>query len=332
MINLVLQSFGRENEYRRAVLTILSFYAHISIPAAETNVLLFTDNPDWFEPYFSGLTVTYVQLTPEKIKQMRGRIDFLHRMKIALIEETFQTVKGNILYADSDTFFISDPVPVMGTLTSGKSFMHVWEYKFEYLNTIPLPGGATFQAFVKLIENNSFKLADGSSIKIDSGYSSWNAGVMLFHESHKAFLPDVYALTDQFYPPTSNHASEQYAFSVILQTRTDLQPCDDIVYHYWYRVKKQIIDTFLSKRINNEFRKSSSSRKQEIVMEWIKMLPDYFDNHVFTMKDNAVQAFNENKFTEAYKWVGKSLFKGAVKDTTFMRDVLYHTKRWITRK
>src|SRR5689334_14514320 len=112
MTNLVLQSFGRENEYKRAILTIWSYFACSTAPLPASRVLLFTDNPGYFTAWFGGLPVSYVHLTPEKIKQMRGSIDFLHRMKIALIEESFQTLEGNILYADSDTFFTADPEPL----------------------------------------------------------------------------------------------------------------------------------------------------------------------------------------------------------------------------
>ncbi len=72
---LVIQSFGRENEYRRAAFVVLSYYAH----AGEDNnerTLLFTDNPEYFEPYLKGLPVEYVLLTPEKIRTMRGRLIF----------------------------------------------------------------------------------------------------------------------------------------------------------------------------------------------------------------------------------------------------------------
>src|SRR5687768_10678009 len=111
--NLVIQSFGRENEYRRAILTILSFYAYSSIEMDKTSVLLYTDKPEYFYGYLDGLPVNYILLTPEKIKKMRGDIDFLHRIKIAVIEEALILSDGAILYADSDSFFTGDPKPLI---------------------------------------------------------------------------------------------------------------------------------------------------------------------------------------------------------------------------
>lgn len=330
---LAIQSFGRENEYRRAVLTILSYYAYTSRPVTATRVCLFTDRPEWFETYLSGLPVTYILLTPGKIKTMRGQIDFLHRMKIALIEETFTMADGgNMLYADSDTFFTADPTPLEQQLTADKSFMHLWEYPFSDMKDVPLPAGETFRAFYKLITSRQFTGADGRTIAVTPEMSSWNAGVMFFHPSHARFIPDVYALTDQFYPGTHNHASEQYAFSVMLQNNTQLQPCDSVIYHYWYRVKKQITDELLQKKFTGAWAATRLEDKLADIRKMTAMLPAYYNAHILTYRDNAIQAFNENKFGQGYKWFGRTMLRTPFSQKPFLKDVLYHTKRWIKGK
>ena len=325
--SLVLQSFGRENEYRRAVLTVLSFYAFSTLPLESTQVLLFTDKPEWFQKYLSGLPVKFVMLTPEKIKIMRGEIDFLHRMKIALIEEAFELTDNNLLYADSDTFFTDDPTELMASLTEGKSYMHLNEYSFA-----DLPGGVTFDDFGNLIERQSFTLVDGTSFKVAAAdMYSWNAGVMMFHRSQKSIIPDVYALTDQFFPATKNHACEQYAFSLILQMRTQLEACDSVNYHYWYRTKKQIADVFLEKNLE-ALQNVSLDQKLAITREWTKELPVLFEEHELALRDNAVQAFNNNQFREGYRWTFRALAKAPFSNGVFMKDVMYHTRRWLGAK
>lgn len=321
---LVTQSFGKESEYRRVVLAILSYYAYSTNTAARA--LLFTDNPEWFHPYFAGLPVDYILLTPEKVKKMRGEIDFLHRMKIALIEEAFQLYQTDILYFDSDTFFIADPMPYMLQLSPRKSFMHLHEYQFEYIRDMPLPAGATFQAFVQLIEKKAFQLSD-SELSVTTKMSSWNAGVMMLHQSHSKLIPDVYRLTDDFFPETKNHASEQYAFSILLQTNTDLSACDEVIYHYWYNVKKSIIDEFLPDQFSKLLQQSTVANRLSFVQSLTKKLPDYFDQHLHSLKDNAIQAFNANHFLKGYNWAFKAIFAGAISDRTFIKDVLYHFKR-----
>ena len=327
MISVAVQSFGKEYELRRATFALLSLFAHTTIPHSALRVFLFTDNPDYFKQYLSELPVEYILLTQEKIKSMRGDIDFLHRMKIALIEETLQQGAGDLLYFDSDTFFIADPKDLLRQLSADRSFMHVHEYKFEEMSFFPLPGGASFHRYLDLIRSQEFRLADGTDFRINPAMSSWNAGVMMLHRSHRRFIPDVYALTDQTYPPTENHASEQYAFSVVLQSRTMLTACDEVVFHYWYRVKKQIMDEFLTYHFDENFATASMPQKLRQVHEWTRLLPDHFDRHVLTLRDNAIQKLNENAYREGYAWAARALMKAPLSDTRFIRDVLYHVKR-----
>jgi len=326
MIDLIVQSFGKKTEYRRAVLTILSFYEHIG-EARKT--LVFTDNPEWFSAYLEGLDVKYIQLTADKIKSMRGEIDFLHRMKIAMIEETFALTDGNILYADSDGFFTGDIKHLTDLLSPEQSFMHLKEYNFEFLLDMALPAEETFRAFLALIENTSFKLANGKPITITPWHASWNAGVMFFHSSHVRFIPDVFTLTDQFFPLTRNHASEQYAFSIILQDNTRLKPCEEINYHYWYRLKKNVIDQFLEKNLYRAFADRPLQNKVTTIMQWTKELPELLSKQKWILTDNAIQAFNRNMFLEGYKWAIKAILKNPFNSPSFYKDIAYHTKRLI---
>jgi hypothetical protein len=319
---LVTQSFGRVYEYHRAILAILSFYA---VADSKINTLLFTDNPDFFKPYLQDFPIQYVLLTPEKIKEMRGNIDFLHRMKIALIEEAFQISGTHILYADSDTFFLKNPKRYFDNLDETKSYMHLQEYSFECLRTIALPAGKTSLDFLRIIEEQEILLANGTPISISATNSSWNAGVILMHSDHYRFLKDVYALTDQFYPESRNHASEQFAFSIILQTGTDLQPCEELVCHYWYNVKKKIIDDYLATNLPT-LQNISKEEKLNRVRKWIEQLPAILNTHVYALKDNAVQSFNNKNFGDGMKWAVKAIAKGAYADIAFIKDVVYHTK------
>jgi hypothetical protein len=330
MVTLVVQSFHATYELRRAVFAILSFYAHASRPVEETQLMVFTDQPEFFKDFLSGLPVHYVPLTADRVREMRGQIDFLHRMKIAAIEQAFNRFPDNsLLYFDSDSFFIADPHPFIQRLSPNLSYMHKHEYKFEEMAGFPLPAGATFHAYLKLIKSKNFQLASGETISVNPRWSSWNAGVIMLYRSHAAYIPDVYALTDQTYPVTGNHASEQYAFSIVLQTRTQLEPCENVNYHYWYRVKKQIADLFLSRVITDNWAKTPLTAKLTEVRAYTRLLSGRFDDHVLSLRDNAIQAFNENKFGDGYSWAAKAIRKAPFGDLKFYKDVLYHFKRHI---
>ncbi len=327
MVVLVLQSFGNENEYTRAIFAIWSFYANTAKPVNATETILYTDKPNYFTAYLNELPVKFVELSPDRIKEMRGEIDFIHRMKIALIEETFQTTNASLLYVDSDTFFISDLYALTDEINPENSFMHKKEYEFISLEKMRLPAAIPFHAFLNLILKQSFTITNGITIKVPERQSSWNAGAMMLHQSHAKLIPDVYSLTDQFYRATQNHASEQYAFSILLQDHTKVRPLEKYIYHYWYRVEKKIADQFLAK-INASWAKLTKEQKLIDAKKWTKVLPAHFAQHKLMLRDRSIQAFNENQFKIGYLYAVKALTKSPF-DLKFIRDILYHTRRSI---
>lgn len=329
-INLVAQSYGRKNEYLRTIFSIWSYYAHVSPDLRRTKTLLYTDDPDFFKAFFREIPVTYIVLTPQRMKAMRGENDFLHRMKIAIIADAFEQTTGNVLYLDGDTFFIGSPSDLSGRLSARQLFMHTPEYSFRSMLELPLPSGAPFHAVLAHIREKEFTMAGGRKQKFDDGLFSWNAGVMLLHREIKDLLPDVFAITDQLYAGTRNHASEQYAFSLVLQSYARLEACDQVVYHYWYRVKKQIADDFLKQNLPS-WQTHSFEMQMEYTRVWAQRLPGIFESHVSTLRDNAIQAFNSGYMRKGYYWTLRALVRNPF-SVSFIRDVAYHTRRSLLDK
>lgn len=325
-ISLVLQSYGSLTEYSRAIFSIWSFYAYCSIPKEETIVILFTDSPDYFEPYLKELPIRYIVLTPEKLKQMRGEIDFIHRVKIAAIGEAFEYTADKLLYTDSDSFFISDPVPFLSTLSEKNTYMHMNEYEFEEMKLFKLPAAETFHSFYDFVSSRVFKLTDGTSIRISPHQISWNAGVIILHHSHRRLLADVYALTESFYPATQNHGCEQYAFSIILERETNVSACTEMVHHYWVLTKKKIADKFLNSRITSAWVSLPLAKKIEVVKKWTRDLPIAFENDVLMLRTKAMHSFQENNFIDGYHLSCRALMKEPFY-FQFWKDISYHVLR-----
>jgi len=325
---LVTQSFGNESEYKRALFCLASFYAYCS---ERSECYLFTDNPDYFRKYLPDFPVRYFLLTPEKIKALRGSIDFLHRMKIGIIDEAFQHTDQNLLYVDSDTFFLKNPFDAVAKVSPGISFMHLREYSFESMNQWMLPAGIPFRDFAKFISTNVFSMPDGSTLRVNINNYSWNAGVMIFHPSHRKYIPEVYVVTDATYPVTRNHACEQYAFSIVMQHHTSVQQCDDMSYHYWYRVKKKLADPFLNAEVARFGEGPLSCETLERVKVVTAELPSWIENHILFLQDESIQRFNENHFLKGYKFAFRVLMKNPFL-FSFIRDVLYHTRRMLFGK
>jgi hypothetical protein len=125
---LVSQSFGKKSEYRRVILAFLTMAAHLGNDLKKHQFVLFTDNPDFFKFWLKDLNVRFVLLTKNIVKVMRGEIDFLNRMKIALIEESFSLYPNqSMFYIDSDTFFIDNTIKGIEQVAGNKSLMHLLE-------------------------------------------------------------------------------------------------------------------------------------------------------------------------------------------------------------
>ena len=325
-VTIVAMSFGGQHEYIRSVFSLWSLYAHLSMQWKKTPTLLFTDKPQFFEKYLAGLPVTCVMLSPVRIKEMRGEIDFVHRMKICAIEQAFHSTGGNLFYIDGDTFFTADCARLFTEVSQTVSFMHTPEYTFHQLRDLPLPAGLPFHSVVEYIERNELIMANGSTCRFSSSLWSWNAGAIVLHRSHETCLQDVFKITDQLYGATRNHASEQYAFSLVLQTRTQLRRCDQYIFHYWPRIKKRIADIFLSRHLNEAWLNASQDSKIAAIARWTSILPHHFDNHQLTWRDNAIQAFNEGRSREGNLWAIKSLMKNPF-CVEFLKDFIYHNKR-----
>jgi hypothetical protein len=317
---LVVQSFGNATEYRRAIFCVLSYYAHSHNPL---EVFLFTDNEGFFEIPLQGIPVKFFLLSPEDIVKMRGEIDFLHRIKIAVIEKAMKNSEEPICYVDSDTFFISDPDAKIALANSSMMFMHLREYSFSRLQNECYSGAFEFY---NAITNNRFYDVKGNEIAVTENHTSWNAGAMIFHNGHAEHIPDVYNLTDQFYRLSQSHASEQYAFSVVFQNAMQINPCDDVIYHYWYKIKKRVLDAYFEKMdlqrilpLNNRIVK---------VRALTAKFPSLLENHAWILKDKAIQAFHRSEWQEGYRYAIKAILKNPF-DWYFFKDLLYHTKRLI---
>lgn len=330
---LVTQSFGRENEYRRALFAILSALAFIpSEEQKKLKIALHTDAPEFFQKHLAPFDVRYFMLDPEKIKRMRGQIDFLHRMKIVLIEETFEAFPEHCLfYTDSDTFFRKNLFGFLKIHSDRDMYMHTDEYAFSALKNPDYAPNDPFRLYIEKVVNQEFRAAD-KTIRVDENLHSFNAGVMCFHPEHKKLLPEVYSLTDQTYPITGNHAAEQYAFSIIFQKYTRVKFIEnDAVFHYWHHTQKKYMDHFLASG-NQVSAEEPIAEKLERIRIIIRKLPEKMISSHYVHMDQAIQDWNNNSWFRGTWHFLIASFKKPVLFFSNFRHFLYHSKRMIFKK
>ena len=246
--NLVMLSYGRETEYQRAIFCILSFAAWYEQKLKDTRINVYTDQPDFFRPFLNHLdNVEYILLTAELMTEMLDGTDYIHRRKVSVIDMTFKRFPNeDLVFIDSDTFFISGTNALFDGYHPQESFMHRFEYTlgdglkfFGLFNQDEHP-----KAFMNYISGKDFTIKGQTENFTEDDYC-WNSGVLGLSKSFADLLPDVYQLTDKFYENSRWFISEQLAFGLILQRFTKISSAESFVVHYWGKRQKILFDQLL---------------------------------------------------------------------------------------
>jgi hypothetical protein len=323
---LVVQSYGSENEYRRAVFSIWSFFAWSSGNLNETEAFLYTDQPDYFNKFLNGLPLVYFKLGADELTRWRGTPPFVHRVKIEVIKEAFSKTNGDIIYVDSDTAFVADYYSIQQEINERHIFMHKHEYRFKEMVDFPLPAGKPLHEFYAYVTSKSFSLSNGESSAVSPDQISWNAGAIMLTQVHRQYLDDVLRLSDQFYQATYHHGCEQYAFSIIMGRNAKISSCEQVIFHYWPVVQKKIADFYLSEKITPGWAELPLDVRKAQVKDWSIAMPRFVANHVMMLRDMAVQHFHKNNFTAAWP-IALRVLKGTPWDRKLWGDLLHHLKR-----
>jgi hypothetical protein len=326
MVNLVVLSYGRESEYKRAILAVLSYYSWLPLANKANPTILFTDNPAYFAAYLTGLPIEYQLLDAEKIKISQGPDQYVHRIKIAIIEEALLLHPGiGVLFVDSDTFFLKNPADLFGHISPLGSVMHLREYALQERHQ-----EATAQRLLATLANETFQTTRGAE-HFSGEQFCWNSGVLGLDSSRVADLPDVYLLTDKLFAKSGWRISEQVGFSLILQTRTELRASDEFIYHYWKTSEKIAVDALLSPALFANFATLASMEKLDFIRAYTAQLPAAIATYLATYPSiewrlDALLALYHRNYMAGYRLACRYLLKNPT-DTKFIKDLLYNVKQ-----
>ncbi|GGG50909.1 hypothetical protein [Hymenobacter glacieicola] len=309
MKNFIVLSYGRQNEYQRAVFAVLSFWAWYRGDRASVQTIIYTDNPAYFQPYLAGLPVHYELLTPEQLTYMKGPARYVHRVKVRLLELIFARFPArDILYIDTDTFFVADPAALLARLGPGTSLMHQPEYLLQDAVGVFAEFGQQHypEQLLELLAREAFRVA-GQPTRFYSRQMAWNSGVLGLSCQHADLLPDVLALTDTFFARTRWFVSEQLAFSLVLQNQTQLLGCQAYLLHYWGRQQKGLMDAQLALLLRAGFQQAPLPER----LRQVRQLTGPWQRRVEAdrLREGALYAFANRQPTAGLKYTLKSLIK-----------------------
>lgn len=300
--NLVYLSYGNESEYRRAIFSILSFLTWCPEFINAVRINVYTDAPDFFKTYLIDKKIEYHLLTAQQLDEMSGQDNFLHRIKVSVIDLTFKRYPDeDVLFIDSDTFFISKADVLLRKLEVAESFMHVREYQVEEAITTfsNFDQGHFPKALIKYITESNFKIGD-HILRFTPDHYSWNSGVLGLSSRFGSYMPDILKLTDQLYANTRWFLCEQLAFSFVLQRLTKIHPAYNFVCHYWGKRQKKMLDGLLLKYFNtNEGCVKDYSQIRSITISWKKKIEN----------DLILEQIEIAKATGSWLYAGKKIIR-----------------------
>lgn len=328
MKNFIVLSYGRETEYQRAVFAVLSFWAWYSGDRASVQTIICTDNPAFFQPYLAGLPVQYELLTPKQLTHMQGPARYVHRVKVRLLELIFARFPDrDILYIDTDTFFVADPAALLTRLTPTTSLMHQPEYLLQDAVGVFAEFGQQHypEQLLELLAREAFRVA-GQPARFYSRQRAWNSGVLGISCQHAGLLPDVLALADTFFARTRWFVSEQLAFSLVLQNQSQLVGCQAYLLHYWGRRQKSLMDAQLTRLLRPGFQQATLPER----LRQVRQLTGPWQRRVEAdrLREGALYALTNRQPAAGLKYALKSLTRAPFSRYFLRRLLVVGRRTW----
>ncbi|ALI99754.1 hypothetical protein [Rufibacter tibetensis] len=228
-IVILFLAYGASNLYYQVVFCILTMFYHLNGKFNNIEIVIYTDKLKVFRKFLKGIPVSIELLSKEDIKEYKGPMNFVHRVKTCVLQDCFIKYKKDIFYMDGDTFFWKNPIPLFARISKEVSIMNTNEFDlnegggFEDINWVTLR---------RVLKENQFSLK-GKNFKIPLTARMWNAGVTGISYDNAHLVEDVLNLTDQIFSKSSLFSAEQFSLSYILQQETQLTTSEDYVEHYW---------------------------------------------------------------------------------------------------
>ena len=214
MIRIVYQSYGSNTIYTQTLFSIFTLKNFLDEKGSNFpyHIIVYTDKAEVFSRYKIDTSIISQQL----IQEWKGKYNFVHRVKIKIIEDVAQKYNDTIIYIDSDTYFLKSPIELFNSISPDISLMLTNEGQISKNN---------HKLLYKFLAKNNF---DVKNIK----RYMWNAGLIGIDKSNLHLIKQILELNDEIYEKFYRHIVEQFCFSYLLQTNTSINSTDDYLFHY----------------------------------------------------------------------------------------------------
>jgi len=246
--------FGNQRFFDEARFSILSAFHFLNKEPSNCKIVIYTDN----EVEFEDLDVETVNLSKNEWDSWAGEDNYVYRGKILCIKKCIDKYGLPIIFLDTDTYFKKHPKFLFERLLAGNNIMHFNEGipNRDLLNYLNLP------------KIRNWLLVNG--IKFPTG-NNWNSGVIGIKQESTYLMNKILEFNDIYYKVSKYFATEQFAFSVILEN-TKLEATNDIVYHYWHEsLKTSFIIQY--ERMCIDLKNADSNKWSKVYDQYLPFMP-----------------------------------------------------------
>lgn len=232
------------DQTRYSVLTLLALL--LAQNRNDVRIVVYTDRPDQLPAHD---LVQAVRVSPGDFAAWRGPLDYVHRIKLGVLQRALGEVGAPLIYVDSDTRWLQMPdapfaalsgdsapgaAGVPPALVEGRGVRDARGPGPCYLYRIEGAISSTFfPQYFHLLRKNRHRLA-AWRLPHDPPWTMWNSGTVGIPSRSAAFIDDVLRVNDELLPHVGfRNCVEQLALSLVAASRFDVRPFDAYLEHWW---------------------------------------------------------------------------------------------------
>lgn len=218
---IVYLAHGGNKYLKQAVYSLLTLLWWLDNSDSDIHVIVYTDAPEHFPRH---RCITIRELDAAEIRLLKGSHGYVHRVKLAILDEVVKLGDGPVIFVDCDTKWIRCPSNAFRVLESDAAtfFMHDYEGELS-------PG--FFPSYLDALVQRP-ELSD--RFNISPPWRVWNSGTIGIPPGHPQFFAEALGFTDQLIG-TVRHENwvEQLAVSVMAGREFRVQPFSEYLLHFW---------------------------------------------------------------------------------------------------
>ncbi|WP_027630046.1 hypothetical protein [Ruminiclostridium cellobioparum] len=231
----------------------------------DTKAVIFTNNIEPFAREFQNNEFIVLEDIPEDtLQNWLGGLNYMPRIKIKSLQYFFSKYSGNVIFIDSDTFYLKTLEHLFEMVDEGRFIMYsacpslskLLKCLKEFFNEQPPNFPFPLYKFCLDMERNKSISNGQKRFEIPLSFNQFNSGVIGMNQSYSDIFDEVLELSDTIIKKYGYWCAEEFAFSYIFQGIQGITRCDDTVYHYfndkWVRYILEVFLEGVNKDVKNE--------------------------------------------------------------------------------